>query len=172
MSWRLRRHLPSVLLGLGVWTLGAAAVAPVCLSAATPMARPGSDRQAGQESGQAVRISAQVDKTQVDLGARLTLTITLEGDLTKAELSPVEFPKAFQVIAQSRASNIELGMGNLKRSVSLMYILLAHTAGTFQLGPFQITYGGKPVLTDPIEIVVNTSRVPPPGLQEHRRYTL
>ena len=120
---------------------------------------------------QGVRISAQVDKTTVDLGAPLTLTITIEGDFAQVNLKPFEFPKVFQVLAQSRASNLSLEVGGVKRSMSLVYVLLPQEPGTFQLGPFQVMHRREPLLTDPIEITVNKP-VLPPSLQPHQRFTL
>ena len=55
-----------------------------------------------------VRVSAQVDKTTVDVGAQVTLTITIEGDFAKVDLKPFEFPKAFQVLAP-----IVVGIGDI-----------------------------------------------------------
>ncbi len=116
-------------------------------------------------------IAAQVDKTKVDLGSPVNLSITLEGDLQKTTVQPFEFPQGFSVVAQSRATNVAIQAGQMKRSVSLNFVLLAREAGTFKLGPFQVLYDGKPVLTDPIEIVVSKP-VLPPGSEEHQRYTL
>jgi len=121
--------------------------------------------------GQEVRVSAQVDKTELELGSPLTLTITIEGDFQTAEFQPFEFPEAFQVAAQRRASNVSVERGQVQRSVSLVYVLVPQAPGRFQLGPFQITHRGKAILTDPIEIVVNKPLLPP-GLEEGYRYTL
>jgi len=118
-----------------------------------------------------VHVSAQVDKTTVELGTSVTLTITIEGDFAKAKLEPVAFPKVFAVVAQSQASNVSLRVGALKRSVSLVYVLVPQEAGTFQLGPFHILHEGKALLTDPIEVVV-TKPTLPPRLEETPRYTL
>lgn len=120
---------------------------------------------------QGVRISAQVDKTTVDVGAQLTLTITIEGDFAQANLKPLELPKVFQVVAQSRASNLSVEAGGVKRSVSLVYVLLPQETGTFKLGPFKIVHRGEPLLTDPIEITVNKP-VLPPHLSPQPRYIL
>ena len=120
---------------------------------------------------QVVRISAQVDKTELELGRQLTLTITIEGDFQTVELQPFEFPEAFQVVAQRRASNVAVELGHVQRSVSLVYVLVPQAPGKFQLGPFQIAHQGKAILTDPIEIVVNKPLLPP-GLEESYRYTL
>lgn len=120
---------------------------------------------------QHVRISAQVDKTTVDVGAQVTLTITIEGDFAKVTLQPFEFPEVFQVVAQSRASNLSLEAGGIKRSISLIYVLAPQEPGTFQLGPFKVVHHGEPLLTDPIEVTVSKP-VLPPHLQPHERFTL
>ena len=116
-------------------------------------------------------IAAQVDKTKVELGSPIKLSITLEGDLKKATVQPFEFPQGFSVVAQSRATSVSIQAGQMTRSVSLNFVLLAREAGTFKLGPFQVLYDGKPVLTDPIEIIVSKP-VLPPGSDAHQRYTL
>ena len=126
---------------------------------------------AAEPGGGELRISAKVDKTAVELGSPLTLTITLEGDVTNVNLQPFEFPKAMQVVAKSQASNLSLGLGATKRSVSLTYILVPQEAGTFRLGPFQVIHHGTPILTDPLDIVVKKPLVPP-GLEERQRYAL
>lgn len=131
----------------------------------------GAGGEQGEEGRQTVNISAQVDKTAVDLGSRLTLTITLDGDLAHVNVQDFTLPPGLQIVAQSRASNVSLGGGEVKRSVSLIYVLLAQEPGTFRLGPFQIIHQGKPVLTQPIEIVVNKPLVPPTR-KDTQRYTL
>lgn len=141
-------------------------------ASAEPPARPeASAKRDGATDTQGLHLSAQVDKTTVDVGSQLTLTLTIEGEFAKAELQPVEFPKALPVVAQSRSTNLSIQLGRVQRSVSLVYVLLAQEPGTFQLGPFQVTYHGKPILTDPIQIVVNKP-ILPPHLEEHERITL
>jgi len=120
---------------------------------------------------QELHISAKVDKTSVEVGSALTLTVTIEGDFPNAQLGQLEFPKGVRVVAQSRASNVSLRLGAMERSVNLVYVLVPQEPGTFQLGPFQILHEGKPLLTDPIEIVV-TKPTLPPRLEETPRYTL
>jgi hypothetical protein len=165
-----------VIMAMGALSL--AAHEPLCRARDLPIIpsqagqAAGTDTQAQQGEGRAtLQISAQVDRATVDVGDRLTLTITIEGDFAKAELQPFEFPKALEVVAQSRASNVSLRLGDVKRSVSLVYVLRAQEAGTFQLGPFEAVHRGKPIVTDPIQIVVNKPLLPPQQ-QEHQRYTL
>lgn len=117
------------------------------------------------------KISAQVDRTTLTIGESLTLTITMEGDLAKATIDPVKFPNGWEVLAQSRASNISLRLGNASRSTSLVYVLRAGEPGTFDIGPFQVHHRGKAFLTDAIEVVVSKPAVPP-TLKHHERLTL
>lgn len=120
---------------------------------------------------QAVNISAQVDKTTVNLGTQVTLTITVEGDLDHVDLKEWKFPDALPVVAQSRASNVSIGQGQVTKSVSLIFVLVPQEAGTFTLGPFEASHLSTDVSTQPIEITVKKPVVPP--TQAHtQRYTL
>jgi hypothetical protein len=118
-----------------------------------------------------VRISAQVDRTTVEVGGQLTLTITIEGDVQKIGFEPFEFPKAFRVAAQSRATNLSMELGRITRSISLIYALVALEPGTFQLGPFELIHRGETLSTEPLEIVV-TKPVLPPTLKPSDRFVL
>jgi hypothetical protein len=118
-----------------------------------------------------VKMSAQVDKTAVDLGTQVTLTITVEGDLDHVNLKAWKFPDALPVVAQSRASNVSIGQGQVTRSVSLTFILVPREAGTFTLGPFEATHDRTDVKTQPIEITVKKPVVPPTS-PDTKRYTL
>jgi len=118
-----------------------------------------------------LQISANVDKSQVELGKPLTVTITLEGDLAGAAVKPFEFPKTFQVLVQSQASNVSVGAGGVQRSVSLTYVLLAREVGTFQLGPFQVMRHDVPVQTESIQVTI-TKPVLPPETEPKQRFTL
>ena len=118
-----------------------------------------------------ITISAQVDKTAVEVGDRVTLTITVDGDLTNVNMQDFNLSDGLRIVAQSRASNVSMGGGEVKRSVSLTYVLLAQEPGTFQLGPFKLVHQGQSVLTEPIEIVVKKPVVPPTQ-RDTQRYTL
>lgn len=125
----------------------------------------------GESIPKDVKISAGVDRTTVEVGSQLTLTLTIEGELSNAELTPFELPKPLVVVAQSRSTNLSVQAGAMKRSVSLVYVLAAQQPGTCQLGPFQLTYRGTQVRTEPIEIVIRKP-VLPPSLEPHERFTL
>jgi len=130
----------------------------------------GSDSRATEEE-QTLRVSATVDATTVDVGATVTLTITLEGDLDDVDVRPVEFPKPFRMTRQSRSSSFSFQIGRMQRSINLVYVLVALEPGTFQLGPFEVVQKEQSIVTDPIEIVVNKPTLPP-RLKESPRFVL
>ena len=118
-------------------------------------------------------LTASVDRLQTDLGQPVTLTLALSGDLTALTGVPkVALPDSFQIVAQSQSSNVSIRGGTVERSVNFYYVLLARDAGTFRLGPFEVQRKhGKPLTTDPIQLVVRKPVVPP-GSQPAERFIL
>lgn len=118
-----------------------------------------------------VSIIATVDKTTVDMGRPITLTVTITGDARQLKEPKLDLPQAFNIIATGQSSNLSLRGKAVERSVSFTYVLVANEAGTFQLGPFRIEREGEPLLTYPIEIVVHKPALPP-GLKPQGGYSL
>ena len=112
-------------------------------------------------SAQDLAFSATVDKTTVDVGDPITLTITISGDLTDAQLTQPEFPDGFSVAARSQATNFSIRAGVMERSVSVHFVLVPQQPGTFQLGPFHLARRSQAFTTDPIQITVQKRPVPP-----------
>ena len=110
---------------------------------------------------QDLTFSAKVDKTTVDLGDPISLTITLSGDLSGVALPAPQLPEGFVVAGRSQSTNFSIRAGAMERSVSLLYVLIPQRAGTFQLGPFRIEHQHRRVTTDPIEITVKKPALPP-----------
>jgi uncharacterized protein (DUF58 family) len=117
--------------------------------------------------------SAKVDKTTVDLGDPITLTLTLSGDISGVDLSTLKFPEEFSIASQSQSTSFSIRSGTTERSMTLIYVLIPQRAGTVKLGPFSITRHDKELQTEPIEITVNKAVLPPTELQpQGGRYTL
>lgn len=114
---------------------------------------------------QDLAFSASVDKTTVDAGSPVTLTLTLSGDITGIELPKIELPEGFSVAAQSQSTNFSLRAGAAQRAVSLAYVLIPREAGTFRLGPFKLTHQQKEFQTEPIEITITKPVLPPANQQ-------
>lgn len=121
---------------------------------------------------QDLTFSAKVDKTTVDLGDPITLTLTLSGDVAGVQWPTPEFPEAFAVASRSQATNFSIQAGTIERSTNLLYVLIPQRAGTFRLGPFRLRRGNNTIQTEPIDITVKKGAVPQ-DLQPHgERYTL
>ncbi len=125
---------------------------------------------AAQPAG--LHVSASVDKTQVAVGEQLTLTITVSGDLNDVTLDPHGVPSSFAVVAQSRSQNTRFLQGTLERSVSLVYVLVPREPGTFALGPFRLQQGRHALLTEPLEVHVVRTNLPPPSSEPVERLTI
>lgn len=128
---------------------------------------------AAQAWAQDLAFSAKVDKTAVDAGESINLTITLSGEIGGLRLPTPQFPEEFAVTGRSQATNFSLRGGAMERSMSLVYALLPQRPGVFTLGPFKLEHRGKEFLTEPIEITVKKSSAPPSHFQpQGERFTL
>jgi hypothetical protein len=117
--------------------------------------------------------SAKVDKTVVDLGDPITLTLTLSGDISGVDLSTLKFPEEFSIASQSQSTSFSIRAGVAERSMALIYVLIPQRAGTVKLGPFSIKRGEKELQTEPIEITIHKAVLPPTQqAPQGGRYTL
>ncbi len=116
--------------------------------------------------------SAKVDKTTVNFGEPINLTVALSGDVSGVELPPLQFPEGFAVLGRSQSTNFSIRAGAVERSVSLIYVLVPQRIGTFKLGPFTVSRQHKELKTEPIDITVKKSSLPPKLQPQGERFTL
>ncbi len=145
--------------------------AAVLVSGTAPIGRHSAEPDASAWA-QDLSFSAKVDKTTVDVGEPITLTMTVSGDATGIKLPPPELPEGFVVVAQSQSTNFAIRAGAAERSTSLVYVLVARRAGSFQLGPFELTRRKQTITTEPINITVKKPAVPPHIKSHGERFTL
>jgi hypothetical protein len=117
-------------------------------------------------------VSASVDKTAVDAGTPVKLTISMTGDLSGASVPPLKFPEGFAVAAQTQATNVAVRGSAMERSTSLVFVLIPSQPGTFQLGPFVVEQRGKTLETSPIALTVKKAPLPPTLKWDGERFTL
>jgi len=121
---------------------------------------------------QDVTVSATVDKTTVEVANPIQLTITISGDLNGLKMAPFNLSPDFAVASRSQATNFSIRGGVQERSMSLLFILVPAQAGTFKLGPFKFSQGKQEFQTQPIEITVKKSALPPNLPSSGERFTL
>ncbi|MBI4004335.1 MAG: BatD family protein [Candidatus Omnitrophica bacterium] len=126
----------------------------------------------GPAWAQDLTFSATADKTTLNVGDPLVLTITLGGDISGIEIPVFEFPEGFTVASRSQSSNFSIRLGTVERSLTLAYVLIPQQGGTFQLGPFQITQKDQAFSTEPLAVTVEKPAVPPRLGPEGGRFTL
>ena len=165
---RVRRKL----IRWAAWTaLVCGSVLMVLVSGTAPRGRhsaePGTNAWA-----QDLAFSARVDKTTVNIGDPINLTLTLSGDVSDVQLPTPEFPEGFAIVARSQSTNFTIRAGATERSTSLVYVLVPQQAGTFHIGPFGLKHHNKEVQTEAIEITVKKPAVPPHLPPQGERFTL
>ncbi len=116
--------------------------------------------------------SANVDKTTVDVGSPIHLTMTLRGNLSGAQMQQPKFPDGFSVAGRSQSTNFAIRAGAIERSTTLLYVLIPEKAGMFKLGPFTLTRAGKEIQTTSIEITIKMPTVPQALKSKGERFTL
>lgn len=121
---------------------------------------------------QDLTFSAKVDKTSVEIGDPINLVLTFNGDVSGVELPPPQFPEEFVVAGRSQSTNFSIRAGAMERSTSLTFILIPQRAGTFQLGPFLIRRRKDEFKTEPIEVTVKKSVLPPRSQPQAERFTI
>ncbi len=117
--------------------------------------------------------TARVDKTTVELGTPIQLTLTLDGDLESVQQLPtVTLPEGFEVAAHQQTSSVVVKQGAAHQSVTLIYQLVPQRAGTFALGPFTLQRKGGAIPTQAIQITVEKPALPPSLGSSGPRYSL
>lgn len=116
---------------------------------------------AATAAAQDVQINAQIDRTTVDLGQPVTLTITLSGELSGVQLLPPQFPEGIVVAARSQSTSFAIRGGVQERATGLVYVLVPQQAGAFTLGPFSVTHGKQTLETPSITLTVTKPALPP-----------
>ncbi len=115
-----------------------------------------------------LQFSAGVDRTEVGLGERLVLTVTVTG----TNIGRVPKPQLPQLDdfdnlggSSSQSTNIAFAGGRLtqQQTISHIYHLLPKKLGELTIGPVRMEFKGETYLTQPIAVnVVKESRLPPP----------
>ena len=124
------------------------------------------------QAAQDLTVSAQLDKTSVEVGEPVNLTLTLSGDLTDAQLVQPTWPQGIAVAASSQSSNFSVRNGVVDRSTAVLFVLVPQQAGTFQIGPFTIQQRNRLIKTDSIELTVKKPALPPRLSPDTDRFTL
>ncbi len=106
----------------------------------------------------ALEVSAQVDRTSVDLEGRVVLTVTVEGAGRQGADVDLGATDAFHVYSAGTSQNISIVNGKFSATHSYKYILTPRRTGSFQLGPIAVQEGGERATAASITIEVVESK--------------
>jgi hypothetical protein len=100
----------------------------------------------------AVGITASVNRNEVVVGDRLSLTLAIDGSASGDPVLPDL--SAFDVYSQGQSTQMQIVNGRMSTSVSQQYVLVPKRAGTFTIGAITMEIGGKTYSSQPFTIRV------------------
>ncbi len=106
---------------------------------------------------QDISISANVDRTEIELGGSFELSISLSGPVRSIPKPTLPDLSDFDVYSSGTSSNISIIPGAISYQTEHSYTLVPRRVGTFIIQPAKVRIKGKEYSTQPIQVKV----VPP-----------
>ncbi|MBN1520953.1 MAG: protein BatD [Candidatus Aureabacteria bacterium] len=105
-----------------------------------------------------IRFEATVDSRTVALGESLNLNLSLHGtqDASPPDIGEID---GFQTRYLGPSTRMSIVNGRVSTSITYIYSLTPLKTGSFQIGPFSVSYKGKTYSSEPINIEVVSSSV-------------
>lgn len=113
-----------------------------------------------------IQFEVSVDRKVVSLGESLQLNLTFHGtqNVPGPDIREID---GFQVRYLGPSTRMSIVNGRVSTSITHIYTLMPLKTGTFQIGPFSVSYQGETFSSEPITIEVVSGPSPPkPGVQE------
>jgi hypothetical protein len=109
-----------------------------------------------------IQFEATVDRTRVSLGESLQLNLSFYGtqDVPAPDIGDID---GFQLRYLGPSTRMSIVNGQVSTSITHIYILIPLETGTFQIGPFSVSYQGKTFTSQALTIEV-VSGPSPPGI--------
>lgn len=111
-------------------------------------------------NAQNIDFTASCDRTQVSLGETFTLEVKVGGNISNPPEPKLPQMNDFNVVSTGRMENVSIVNGKVSSAISFNYTLAPRKIGKFTIPPCTMTYKGKSIQTQPIEIEVTKSSAP------------
>lgn len=119
----------------------------------------------GIVKGQEIEITATIDAANVALNQTFTYTIQLSGSRVNSIKEEPVLPNmeefASYMGSAGTSQNIQFINGRMSVSKSYSFTYMATKAGTYEIGPAEISYNGKTITSNKVAIEVLTTAVQP-----------
>ncbi len=117
------------------------------------------------DASAAVSIETSVSRSRVSVGEQLILDITVtdaDGQISKPVISSIE---GFSSYSQGHSQEISIINGKKTSRSIFSYVLIANSAGSKTIGPFEINIGGRSYKVAPVQVQVDrdSGTAPPQG---------
>jgi hypothetical protein len=103
---------------------------------------------------QDIKLSAQVDRSDISLDEQFTLSVMVKGDIEGVSQPTMPAMPDFAVISTFQSRNVEIVNFQTSMSITFQYILQPRRAGTFTIKPITLNYNGLTYSTQPIKVEV------------------
>ncbi len=110
-----------------------------------------------------VTINAEVSKTEVSSDEQLTLAVTVAGpdsNLPEPHIPPLN---DLSVYDSGRSQSLSIVNGQVSSSIVYTYVAIPRKTGKLVVPPISVTYQGRTVQTQPIDIMVRKGAPVAPG---------
>lgn len=104
--------------------------------------------------GEEVTFKATVDRTRIEMGEVMTLTVTVSSGSAKVPKPSLPPMNDFSIVSRGSSRSFSFVNGKMRTSVSYTYALTPKGKGTFTIGACEIVLKGKTYRTAPIEVTV------------------
>ena len=115
--------------------------------------------QAQETDAQDVMVQASVDRTRVEVGDLIQFTVAVEADQMGGVSAPeVPTPDGLQLTGSTSSTSMSVNIVNgamtTKRTTTFVFSFRTQRAGTYVLGPAQLTHEGKKIRSDQVRVEV------------------
>ncbi len=115
---------------------------------------------AGSAAGDEVQLNLSVDRTSVQLGQQLRLSVEVSGKVAGVGEPEIQGIDEFSVLSTGSSRSFSLTGGGLRSSTTFTYLLAPTKTGSFKIGPAKLELNGKTYLSQTIEVVVGGTVTP------------
>lgn len=113
-------------------------------------------------SGQAVSVRSFLDRNQVGLNQAFVLSVEITG-AQQLDGDPVlpDMDAFANYLGSGQSTQMQIINGRTSVSLTIQYRFQATAEGTFDIGPVEVSVGGRRYSTEPLQIVVSAAAPPP-----------
>jgi hypothetical protein len=104
-----------------------------------------------------VSVSLKVDRSKASLADSIRMVLTVSGSQEKKSAPVIHGLEVFAVTQGGTSSRLEIVDGQVNAGIDYVYYLQPNKTGSFQIGPAEVTVGGKTYKSNKVQLTVTKS---------------